>query len=104
MATIWVAGRMGLGRDISDVMTSPDDPIFWKHHGYSDYNVDLGNNETRIHDLEGAGNKTALCRLCSPHDLTEIFEKPKNNTVLYMFNILRREVLHTQDNLMLEVP
>ncbi|KAK0462538.1 Di-copper centre-containing protein [Desarmillaria tabescens] len=54
------AGHGGIGGDMINILTAPNDPLFWMHHGYLDYVwwKWQGRNMTRIHDLVGAGNET----------------------------------------------
>ncbi|KAK0213287.1 Di-copper centre-containing protein [Desarmillaria ectypa] len=58
--TLHPAGHGGIGGDMINILTSPNDPLFWMHHGYLDYVwwKWQGRNQTRIHDLVGAGNET----------------------------------------------
>ncbi|PBK82487.1 Di-copper centre-containing protein, partial [Armillaria gallica] len=53
-------GHKGVGGEMSNVVTSPNDPLFWLHHGYVDYIwwKWQGDNETRINDLNEIGYET----------------------------------------------
>ncbi|KAK0205783.1 hypothetical protein DFS33DRAFT_1380871 [Desarmillaria ectypa] len=93
-----VAGHEGIGGEMANVMTSPNDPIFWMHHRYVDYIwwKWQGDNETRINDLEGIGYEMQK----EPDTGYETNEE----TVLYLFDILPNatvsDVLDTQGGLL----
>ncbi|KAK0190034.1 hypothetical protein F5146DRAFT_1224986 [Armillaria mellea] len=77
------AGHKGVGGEMGNVMTSPNDPIFWLHHGYVDYLwwKWQGNNETRINDLKGIGNETQK-------EPETGYVKTTADTVLYLYDVL----------------
>lgn len=58
--TIHTAGHRGVGGDMENILTSPNDPMFFLHHTYLDWVwwTWQGDNETRIFDIEGAGYET----------------------------------------------
>ncbi|KAK0204051.1 Di-copper centre-containing protein [Desarmillaria ectypa] len=58
--TLHDAGHAGVGGDMLNIMTSPNDPIFWLHHAYLDYVwwKWQGDDQSRIHDLTDAGYET----------------------------------------------
>ncbi|KAK0441735.1 uncharacterized protein EV420DRAFT_1649977 [Desarmillaria tabescens] len=93
---IHVAGHGGVGGDMADVTTSPNDPIFWMHHGYIDYVwwKWQGDNETRINDLNNIGYE-------SEKEPATGYVETTGATVLYMFDILPNatvaDVLSTED-------
>ncbi|KAK0502096.1 hypothetical protein EDD18DRAFT_1139169 [Armillaria luteobubalina] len=92
---IHVAGHGGVGGDLADVSTSPNDPVFWLHHGYLDYVwwKWQGNNETRIKDLNNIGYE-------SQKEPATGYVETTGATVLYMFDIVPNatvaDVLDTQ--------
>ncbi|KAK0206877.1 hypothetical protein DFS33DRAFT_626885 [Desarmillaria ectypa] len=58
--TIHTAGHRGVGGDLENILTSPNDPVFFLHHTYLDWVwwKWQGDNETRIYNLKGAGYET----------------------------------------------
>ncbi|KAF8907517.1 Di-copper centre-containing protein [Mucidula mucida] len=61
--TLHLAGHNGVGGgwgDMSNVLSSPNDPLFFMHHAYLDklWTEWQGDDESRINDLEDAGNET----------------------------------------------
>jgi len=58
--TLHDGGHAGVGGDMLNIMTSPNDPIFWLHHAYLDYVwwKWQGEDQSRIHDLTDAGYET----------------------------------------------
>ncbi|KAK0453056.1 Di-copper centre-containing protein [Armillaria borealis] len=93
--TLHAAGHGGVGGDMVNPISSPDDPIFFMHHGYLDYVwwKWQGRNDTRIHDLEGAGNETQA-------EPATGYVPTSEATNLYMYDILPNitvgDVLDTQ--------
>ncbi|KAK0437261.1 uncharacterized protein EV420DRAFT_1670085 [Desarmillaria tabescens] len=98
-AGLHAAGHIGIGGEVFDVQTSPNDPIFWMHHGYVDYMWWRwqGDNETRINDLEGIGYETQK-------EPDTGYVETNKDTVLYLFDILPNamvgDVLDTQKGLL----
>lgn len=80
---IHFAGHKGVGGEMGNVITSPNDPIFWLHHGYVDYIwwKWQGDNETRIHDLEGIGYETQ-------REPDTGYVETTADTVLYLYDVL----------------
>ncbi|KAG7441565.1 Di-copper centre-containing protein, partial [Guyanagaster necrorhizus] len=80
---IHTAGHIAVGGDMANVMTSPNDPIFWLHHGYVDYVwwKWQGGNETRINDLTDVGYETQ-------REPATGYVETNRNTVLYLFDVL----------------
>ncbi|KAK0213787.1 hypothetical protein IW262DRAFT_1467139 [Armillaria fumosa] len=80
---IHAAGHKGVGGEMGNVVTSPNDPIFWLHHGYVDYIwwKWQGDNETRIHDLEGIGYETQ-------REPQTGYVETTADTVLYLYDVL----------------
>ncbi|KAK0435571.1 tyrosinase [Desarmillaria tabescens] len=74
------AGHLGIGGDMADYVTSPNDPMFWMHHAYLDYG-----NETQKEPPTG-------------------YVETTGDTVIYIFDILPdvtvADVLDTQNGLL----
>ncbi|KAK0471425.1 hypothetical protein IW261DRAFT_1670955 [Armillaria novae-zelandiae] len=77
------AGHKGVGGEMGNVVTSPNDPIFWLHHGYVDYIwwKWQGDNETRIHDLQEIGYETQ-------REPDTGYVETTADTVLYSYDVL----------------
>ncbi|PBK80796.1 Di-copper centre-containing protein [Armillaria gallica] len=96
---IHVDGHAGVGGDMVNVATSPNDPLFWMHHGFVDYLwwKWQGDNETRINDLNNLGYE-------SQKEPATGYVETNGATVLYMFDIIPNatvaDVLDTQDGLL----
>lgn len=77
------AGHKGVGGEMGNVVTSPNDPMFWLHHGYVDYIwwKWQGGNETRINDLEGIGYETQ-------REPDTGYVETNAGTVLYFYDVL----------------
>ncbi|KAK0436724.1 hypothetical protein EV421DRAFT_1979709 [Armillaria borealis] len=96
---IHVSGHAGVGGDMANVATSPNDPMFWMHHGFIDYLwwKWQGDNETRINDLNNIGYE-------SQKEPATGYVETTGATVLYMFDILPNatvaDVLDTQEGLL----
>ncbi|KAK0216199.1 hypothetical protein IW262DRAFT_1398594 [Armillaria fumosa] len=96
---IHVSGHAGVGGDMANVATSPNDPMFWMHHGFVDYLwwKWQGDNETRINDLNNIGYE-------SQKEPATGYVETTGSTVLYMFDILPNatvaDVLDTQAGLL----
>ncbi|KAK0241318.1 hypothetical protein EDD85DRAFT_818402 [Armillaria nabsnona] len=95
---VHIAGHLGVGGDVSDYVTSPNDPTFFMHHGYIDYLwwKWQGDNKTRINDLNNIGYETQK-------EPSTGYVETSGDTVIYLFDILPdvtvADVLDTQNGL-----
>ncbi|PBK86876.1 Di-copper centre-containing protein [Armillaria gallica] len=91
-------GHLGIGGDVRDYVTSPNDPMFFMHHGYMDYLwwKWQGDNKTRINDLNNIGYETQK-------EPSTGYVETSGDTVIYLFDILPdvtvADVLDTQNGL-----
>ncbi|SJK97980.1 uncharacterized protein ARMOST_01236 [Armillaria ostoyae] len=96
---VHIAGHLGIGGDMGDYVTSPNDPTFWMHHGYIDYLwwKWQGDNKTRINDLNNMGYETQK-------EPATGYVETSGDTVIYLFDILPdvtvADVLDTQNGLL----
>lgn len=94
-STLHDGGHAGVGGDMLNIMTSPNDPIFWLHHAYLDYVwwKWQGEDQSRIHDLTDAGYETQ-------GEPATGYVETSENTVLSVYGILPNvtvgDVLYTK--------
>ncbi|KAK0190020.1 hypothetical protein F5146DRAFT_1002196 [Armillaria mellea] len=77
------ARHKGVRGEMGNVMTLPNDPIFWLHHGYINYLwwKWQDDNETHINNLEGIGYETQ-------REPDTGYVETNTGTVLYLYGVV----------------